>query len=281
MKEKLVNEFSVEKLVHLMFQSSKKAFDAVENALPEIGNLTNLIIDVIKEGGKVFYIGAGTSGRIGVLDASEIYPTFGEEDLFKAVIAGGKEAVFKAKEQIEDFDNQGKEDLESAGFTNKDIALGITASGKTPYVIGALKYAHSIGAKTGLVACNDVYYDFIDETVIAKTGDEFVKGSTRLNAGTAEKIILNIISTVSMVKLGRTYGNLMVSVVPTNNKLVKRATEIVSLITGVSVEEAEKITRDVKDARIASLMIKKGITKKEAEKLLKRHNFNFVEAFDG
>ncbi len=279
--KKLINDFETEKLVYLMFQSAKRSFDAVENALPNVAKLIDSTIEVIQKGGKVFYIGAGTSGRIGVLDASEIYPTFGEENLFNAIIAGGKEAIFKAKEYAEDSSDSGRKDLQEAGFTQSDIAIGISASGRTPYVLGALKYAHSIGAKTGLMACRKVNYDFVDLVVVADTGEEFVRGSTRLNAGTAEKIILNMISTISMIKTGRTYGDLMVAVVPSNKKLIDRATKIVSYLTGAPYEVARKVTEETKDARIAALMLKKGLSKKEAQDLLKERGFNFPKAYEG
>jgi len=278
--KKLINHFGTEKLVYLMFQHGKNAFDAVEKALPEVATLTEAVINTIKGGGKVFYIGAGTSGRIGVLDASEIFPTFHEEDLFNGVIAGGKDALIKAKEQVEDFSDMGEADLKKAGFTASDIAIGVSASGKTPYVLGALKYANKIGAKTALVACRKVNYAFVDTIAVAETGEEFIKGSTRLNAGTAEKLILNMVSTISMVKLGRTYDNLMVAVVPTNKKLVKRAAEIVSKITGVPFDEAEALVVKTKDARVACLMIKKNLSAEEALNLLKEKGFNFVEAYE-
>lgn len=278
--EKILNHLSTEELVKMMFQKSLNAFNAVEKALPKVIELTEIVTNTIENGGRVFYVGAGTSGRIGVLDASEIYPTFHEEDLFNGIIAGGLEALIKAKEDVEDLSNSGEEDLKGAKVTDKDIVIGISASGKTPYVIGALKYAKSIKAKTALVSCKPVEYDFVDVVVIAETGEEFIIGSTRLNAGTAEKLILNMVSTISMVKLGRTYDNLMVAVVPTNKKLIKRASEIVSKITGTSLEKAEEVVSKTKDARIACLMIKKNISFEEALNLLKEKNFNFVEAYE-
>ncbi len=281
MKKEIINNFKTEKLVYLMLQSSKRAFDAVESALRQISTLTDKVTETVKSGGKIFYVGAGTSGRVGVLDASEIYPTFGEEDLFNALIAGGKEAMFKAKEYAEDSSTQGEEDLKNAGFAQSDFAIGISASGKTPYVLGALKFARSIGAKTGLIACREVNYDFVDYPVIAETGEEFIKGSTRLNAGTAEKLILNMVSTISMIKAGRTYDNLMVAVVPSNNKLIDRAAKIVCELTGAPFNKAKNIVMKTKDARIASLMLKKGLTEEEAEKLLKKEGFDFPKAYEG
>ncbi len=280
MKKKLINDFETEKLVYLMFQNSKQALNAVEEVLPQISELIDEVVKTINNKGRIFYIGAGTSGRIGILDASEIYPTFGEERLFNAIIAGGREAVFRAKEYAEDSANFGKSDLERAGFSNKDIAIGISASGKTPYVLGALEFAHSVGAKTGLVTCRKVNYDFADFTVIADTGEEFLKGSTRLNAGTVQKIILNMISTIAMIKTGRTYENLMVAVVPSNKKLIERATKIVSELTGAPYEVAKKTVKETKDARIAILMIKKGLSKKEAESLLQERSFDFPKAYE-
>ncbi|MCD6426638.1 MAG: N-acetylmuramic acid 6-phosphate etherase [Caldisericaceae bacterium] len=281
MKKEIINNFDTEKLVYLMFQSSKRAFEAVESALHRISVLTDKVTETVKNGGRIFYVGAGTSGRIGVLDASEIYPTFGEENLFNALIAGGKEAMFKAKEYAEDSSAQGEEDLKNAGFAKSDIAIGISASGKTPYVLGALKFARSIGARTSLISCRAVNYDFVDYLVVADTGEEFIKGSTRLNAGTAEKLILNMVSTISMIKAGRTYDNLMVAVVPSNNKLVDRAARIVSELTGAPFDKARELVMKTKDARIASLMLKKDLTEEEARNLLKKEGFDFPKAYEG
>ncbi len=276
----MLNKKETKEIVREMIENERKAFDAVKKAEKEIAKLTEAVIDTINSGGRIFYVGAGTSGRIGVLDASEIPPTFNEKRLFVPVIAGGKDAVFEAREQAEDSAESGGSDLRKEGFSRKDMAIGISASGRTPYVIGALTFAKSIGAKTAIVACNDVRIPFADIHVITHTGEEFVKGSTRLNAGTAEKLVLNIVSTVSMIKLGRTYDNLMVAVVPTNRKLISRAAQIVSEITGASYDEALEKIMETKDARIACLMIKKKISAEEARNLLKKFNNDFVKAYE-
>lgn len=275
-----LNDLSTDKLVEKMFVFSKNAYDAVQKALPDIAKLTETVIDVIENGGRVFYIGAGTSGRIGTLDASEIPPTFGEYNLFIPIIAGGVDALIHAKEFVEDYSAQGEEDLKNAGFTGKDIAIGISASGHTPYVLGALKYARTVSGETALLSCKKTNYPFINHLVIMETGEEFVKGSTRLNAGTAQKLALNIISTIAMIKLGRTFDNLMIAVVPTNEKLIKRAADIVSEIAGVPINDALDLVKKTKDARIAILMAKKGLPEADARALLKKYNNNFVKAYE-
>lgn len=280
MENRSLDLMSVEELTSLFLEFTKKAFDAVEKALPSINEVINLVINAIKSGGRVFYVGAGTSGRIGVLDASEIEPTFSVNGLFIPIMAGGIDALLKPKEDLEDNEELGKSDLESYRVKENDIVIGISASGKTPYVLGALKYAHLLNVKTILIANNKVSYPFIDVIVFLDTSEEFILGSSRLTAGTSQKIVLNMISTISMVKLGYTYGNLMVAVKPTNSKLVNRAASIVSLITGAPYEQAFELVKEVKDARIASIMIKKNVSKEEAEQILKEHNFNFRSAYE-
>ena len=275
-----LNDLSTDKLVGKMFAFSKNAYDAVQRALPDIAELTETVINVIENGGCVFYIGAGTSGRIGTLDASEIPPTFGEYNLFIPIIAGGVDALVHAKEFVEDYSMQGKEDLKSAGFTERDIAIGISASGNTPYVLGALKHAHTVNGETALLSCKKTNYPFINHLVVMEAGEEFIKGSTRLNAGTAQKLALNMISTIAMIKLGRTFDNLMVAVVPTNGKLIKRAADIVSEIAGVPVNDTLGLVKKTKDARIAILMAKKGLSEVNARALLKKYNNNFVKAYE-
>ncbi|PMP83547.1 MAG: N-acetylmuramic acid 6-phosphate etherase [Caldisericum exile] len=269
----------IKQLSKMFLEDHKKVFDAIDGALEKINEVIEEVVKVIENGGRIFYIGAGTSGRIAVLDASEIGPTFSRKDLFIPIMAGGLKAVFTPKENLEDDENLGVEELKKRKFKANDFLIGITASGKTPFVIGALKYANSIGSKTAIVANSKVQYDFVSHHVILETGEEFIIGSTRLKAGTSQKIVLNMISTISMMKLGYTYGNLMVSVNPTNKKLIERASNIVSTVSGVEYSKVLELVKQVKDPRVALIMLKHGVSEKEAKEILKKNNFSFRKAY--
>jgi N-acetylmuramic acid 6-phosphate etherase len=269
----------IKQLSKMFLEDHKKVFDAIDGALEKINEVIEEVVKVIENGGRIFYIGAGTSGRIAVLDASEIGPTFSRKDLFIPIMAGGLKAVFTPKENLEDDENLGVEELKKRKFKANDFLIGITASGKTPFVIGALKYANSIGSKTAIVANSKVQYDFVSHHVILETGEEFIIGSTRLKAGTSQKIVLNMISTISMMKLGYTYGNLMVSVNPTNKKLIERASNIVSTVSGVEYSKVLELVKQVKDPRVALIMLKYGVSEKEAKEMLKKNNFSFRKAY--
>lgn len=217
---------------------------AIEKVLPKIELLVNAIVEKLQAGGRLFYIGAGTSGRLGVVDASEIPPTYGmPHGKVIGLIAGGDKAIRKAVEHAEDDLNQGWKDLEEHLINQQDVLIGIAASGRTPYVIGALKIARENGIVTGCVVCNDnteigKHADFPIEVVV---GPEFVTGSTRMKSGTAQKLVLNMLSTTAMIKLGRVKGNKMVDMQLTNNKLIDRGVKMVMDETGVSYSEAEQL----------------------------------------
>ena len=217
---------------------------AVDDALPQIATACDAVADAIKAGGRVFYIGSGTSGRLGVCDAAECPPTFGVPyDLFNGIIAGGEKCMFKAAENAEDDPEAGKKDLQERNFCDKDILIGISASGSAAYVISAVNYAKSIGAKTVSITNNpDTELGKTAEIdICADTGPEVITGSTRMKAGTAQKIILNMISTASMVKCGCVYENLMINLRPTNKKLRRRMIGIVRDILDCSDETAEEL----------------------------------------
>ena len=217
---------------------------AVEAALPQIAQVCDTVSDAIKAGGRVFYIGSGTSGRLGVCDAAECPPTFGVPyDLFNGIIAGGEKCMFKAAENAEDNPDAGIDDLKSRGFSDKDVLIGISASGSAAYVISAVKYAKSIGAKTAAITNNPDtgLGKAADVDICADTGPEVITGSTRMKAGTAQKLILNMISTASMVKCGCVYENMMINLRPTNKKLRRRMIGIVTEILGCSYEKAEAL----------------------------------------
>lgn len=244
--------------------------------LKQIAKVVSAIDWVLSHGGHIFYVGAGTSGRLGVLDAAETVPTYGvNPDLFQSLIAGGEKAMLEAVEGAEDDINQAHFDLVKRGFTRQDFLLGIAASGRTPYVIGALDYARQIGAKTGALSCNSDaeisrHADLPIEVVV---GPEVVTGSTRMKAGTAQKLVLNMISTTSMINAGKVYGNLMVDVLPTNQKLVERAKQIICEATGVSYREAEEYyERAHHHSKLAIVMILTGYSENEAQKLLSQNS---------
>ncbi|MBR3596020.1 MAG: N-acetylmuramic acid 6-phosphate etherase [Clostridia bacterium] len=239
-----IDKMSTYKILKIINDENAKVTAAVDKALPEIEKACDATADVIKSGGKVYYIGSGTSGRLGVCDAAECPPTFGVPyDLFNGIIAGGEKCMFKAAENAEDNAEMAVNDLKNRNFSSKDILIGISASGSAAYVISAVNYAKSIGAKTVSVTNNPdtELGKAADVDICADTGPEVIAGSTRMKAGTAQKIILNMISTASMVKCGCVYENLMINLRPTNKKLRKRMIGIVTEILGCSEEKAEKL----------------------------------------
>ena len=224
-----------------------KVPQAVALVKNEIANLIEATYNVLRNEGRLIYIGAGTSGRLGILDASECPPTYGvPSDMVMGIIAGGKESMFSAREGFEDSELEGEKDLLAINLTNKDIVVGLAASGRTPYVIGALKYARKIGAVTGTIACVScaTISKFSDYPIEIITGPEVIQGSTRMKAGTAQKMVLNMISTACMIKLGKVYGNLMVDVQPTNEKLRARALRIISQAIDCNSEIAQSLYDD-------------------------------------
>ncbi len=217
---------------------------AVAEALPEIAQAMEAMAKALRAGGRVFYVGAGTSGRLGVLDAVELLPTFGlEPGRVVPVLAGGSVAVTQSVEGAEDLPEQGRADLESHGVSPGDVVVGIAASGRTPYVLGGLQFANEVGAVTVAVVCNpgSSMAAISQIPIVAITGPEVLAGSTRLKAGTAQKLVLNTLSTGAMVLLGKVYGNLMVDVQPTNSKLRERALRIVMEITGLDRPTAQDL----------------------------------------
>ncbi len=251
---------------------------AVEKVLPEIALAVDLITEAFKNGGRLIYTGAGTSGRLGVLDASECPPTFGVSDqMVIGVIAGGKEAMFKAKEGAEDSAELGAKELKAINFTANDVVVGIAASGRTPYVIGALEYAETLGATTIAVSCNpnSPIADIAQVAISPVVGPEALTGSTRLKSGTAQKLVLNMLTTASMIRLGKSYQNLMVDVKATNKKLIARAIRIV-----IQATECEKALASTTleqtdyDVKLAILMILTGLDIDSA-----RHQLHHQQGF--
>jgi N-acetylmuramic acid 6-phosphate etherase len=263
---------------------------AVAKELPHIARAVDAIAERFARGGRLFYIGAGTSGRLGVLDASECPPTFSvPPTLVQGLIAGGDSALRKSSERSEDSRVQGAADLAAAGFGSHaenagtaDTLVGIAASGRTPYVIGAMEHARKIGALVISLSCveGSEMASIADIAIAPVTGPEVVTGSTRLKAGTATKLVLNMLSTGVMIRTGAVYGNLMVNVQPTNEKLVDRAQRIIAAATGVDRATAEKLLTEAGSVKVAIAMQKLGIDRSSAEARLKAADGKLAHALD-
>lgn len=240
--------------------------EAVGKTLPEIARAVDSIVTAFNRGGRLIYIGAGTSGRLGVLDASECPPTFGvPPTMVVGLIAGGLDALVNASEGAEDRTEAGAADLTNIELADRDVVVGIAVSGRTPYVIGALDHARTLGATTIALTCNpdSPIARMADISIAPLVGPEVITGSTRLKSGTAQKLVLNMLSTASMVQIGKTYGNLMVDMIASNGKLVARAARIVSEATGAPIAEAEAALASAgNDSKLAILML---LTGEEAE----------------
>jgi N-acetylmuramic acid 6-phosphate etherase len=248
---------SAQELMELMNREDKTVPGAVEKAIPVIARLASVTADKLMAGGRLFYIGAGTSGRLGVLDASEVPPTYGvPKGRVIGIIAGGETALTNAVESAEDDEEQGWQDLLAEGISKNDVVLGIASSGRTPYVLGALRHCRSKGITTGSIVCNpkSIISKFSDFPIEVIVGPEFVTGSTRMKSGTAQKLVLNMISTSVMILIGRVEGNRMVNMQLTNSKLVERGTLMVMERTGITDHEAAR-----------ALLLKHGSVKKAVE----------------
>ncbi|HYI95893.1 MAG TPA: N-acetylmuramic acid 6-phosphate etherase [Bryobacteraceae bacterium] len=259
-------------VLRIINDEDRKVAESVSAAIPQIALAVDGIVDRFRSSGRLFYIGAGTSGRLGVLDASECPPTYSVPyEMVQGIMAGGEAALSKATEVSEDDPDSGERDIESRGFTSKDTLVGIAASGRTPYVLGAVRAARKIGALTVGIACvpGSELAQAAEIGIELVTGPEVVTGSTRMKAGTATKLALNMITTASMIKLGYVYGNLMVNVQPKNEKLRDRARRIVRDASGVDDETAEKLLTDAGDVRTAIVMAKLGVPRERAAALLK------------
>ncbi|MFM1651539.1 N-acetylmuramic acid 6-phosphate etherase [Brevibacillus sp. B_LB10_24] len=279
-----LDNLSIPQIVKLMNEEDKKVAAAVEEVLEDVAKAAELIVASLKNGGRLFYFGAGTSGRLGVLDAAECPPTFGTDpSLVTGVIAGGPSALVRSVEGAEDSQGLGQEDVRKCGVRAGDVVVGIAASGRTPYVIGALTEAKARQAVTISLSCNSgsLIDHEVDASINVVVGPEVVAGSTRLKAGTAQKMVLNMLTTAAMIKLGKVYGNLMVNVQATNGKLRERVKRIVMDVTGLSYREAEKLTDAAAgDARAAIVMHKTGLGRSEASQLLLHTGGNVRQALE-
>ncbi len=263
-------------ILRLMNDEDTLVAPAVGLVLPEVAEAVDGIVARLKSGGRLFYIGTGTSGRLGVLDAAECPPTFGvPAEMVQAVIAGGYEATYRAVEASEDDEAAGVEDLEARGFNSRDVLVGIAASGSTPYTVGAVRYARSLGAFTIAVTCapHTPITDAAEVSIVVTVGPEVIAGSTRLKAGTAQKMVLNMLSTVTMTRLGYVRGNRMTSVQARNTKLRARAVRILIAEAGIDEEAATHALADADgDIRIALVMTRAGVNKEQANSALASSN---------
>ncbi|WP_314060694.1 N-acetylmuramic acid 6-phosphate etherase [uncultured Vagococcus sp.] len=267
-----LDRLSVKSTIEKMNQEDQKVIEAISQKTESIEALIENVVVSLKQGGRLFYFGAGTSGRLGILDAAECIPTFSiEPEMVQGIIAGGESAMTVAVEGAEDSLTLAVDDFKERQLTDKDFVIGISASGRTPYVIGGLKYAAEIGATTGALSCNEgaEISQYAQYPVEISAGPEVLTGSTRLKSGTIQKLVLNMISTISMVQLGKVFGNLMVDVKPTNEKLVERAKGIIMDATGVSKEEATHYFEDSDQlVKLAIVRLLTGASKEVAIDLL-------------
>lgn len=279
-----IDRLSTLEIIEKINNEDKKVAYAVEEAKESIAKAVDIITERIKRGGRLLYMGAGTSGRLGILDASECPPTYGVSfELVQGLMAGGNTAIFKAAEGAEDNAELGKQDLIDKNLTSDDVVCGIAASGRTPYAIGGMKYAKSVGAAVLCVTMNphSEMASIADVPISVVVGPEVVMGSTRMKAGTAQKLVLNMLTTATMIKLGKVYSNLMVDVKASNEKLVTRAKRIVMLATEVSEEEATKVLEETNfNVKLSILMIVSGLNKEKAEQLLKDSDGYIAKAIE-
>lgn len=270
-----IDNESIEGILKIINNEDKTIPSAVEKELPFIENAVEHIVHGLKNGGRLLYFGAGTSGRLGVVDASECPPTFGTPfGLIEGYIAGGKEAMFRAQEGAEDFEENGASDVIKAGVTDKDVVCGIAASRRTPYVIGAIKKAHELGAKTLYVTCtprSTFNIENVDIAICVDVGPEVIMGSTRMKSGTAQKLVLNMLTTASMIRMGKVYENMMIDLQMTNKKLEERSKKIIMTITGVDYENAEDYLKKSKGhVKTALVMIIANVDYEEAQLRLQK-----------
>ena len=270
-----VDSLSALDIVQLMNDEDKQVPLAIEKCLPQIAQAVECIVAAFQQGGRLVYIGAGTSGRLGVLDASECPPTFGvSPEMVKGIIAGGERALRHPIEGAEDSKTHAVVDLQTIQFSSKDVLVGIAASGRTPYVIGALEYAKSLGSVTVSIESNpnSAMANIVDIAIDTVVGPEVLTGSSRLKSGTAQKLVLNMLTTASMILMGKCYQNLMVDVQASNEKLKARAIRIVMQATDCDKALAEETLKQAdQNAKLAIMMILSGLDRAQAEALLEKH----------
>jgi N-acetylmuramic acid 6-phosphate etherase len=263
-----IDALSTTEMLQVINAADREIATAVGREIPNIASAVDAIAERLEAGGRLFYIGAGTSGRLGVLDASECPPTFNTSpELVQGLIAGGDRALRHSVEKAEDDPEQAKRDLQARDFAERDALVGIAASGRTPYVLGGVEYARSLGALTIGLSCTpkSQLAQAAEIAITPVPGPEIITGSTRMRAGTATKLVLNMLSTGVMIRMGYVYGNLMVNLQPTNVKLTDRARRIIARITGVSYDEAARLLNEAGSVRTAVLMHTRKLSRREAE----------------
>jgi N-acetylmuramic acid 6-phosphate etherase len=284
LKTKDIDRRSTLEIVKLINEEDKWVAEAVSRVLDQVAQAADLIVQRLSSGGRLFYVGTGTSGRLGVLDASECPPTFGvSPELVRGIIAGGYQALHRAVEAAEDDFDQAARDLEPFNLTSRDVVVGISASGNTPYTLGAVEYANKIGAASIALTCNpDSRMAGAARLSIAPVvGPEVIAGSSRMKAGTAQKMILNMLSTATMIKLGLVYSNLMSNLRATNEKLRRRARAILAEETGIGEEQASRVFAEAdEDLRLALLMAHSGLSSGAARQVLESHGNSLRSALD-
>jgi N-acetylmuramic acid 6-phosphate etherase len=277
-----IDKAPVRDIIEMVVNEDRKVIAAVLKEKERIAHGIEIVTQALKKGGRVIFIGAGTSGRLGVVEASEMPPTFGTSpSLVQAIMAGGQEAVFRAKEGVEDNFEEGARSLARLRLSRRDVVIGVSASGMTPFVRGGLTRARKAGAKIIFVTCwpGSELQNFVDLQIAPAVGPEIIAGSTRLKAGTATKMVLNMLTTVAMIKVGKTYGNLMVDVQTSSEKLKDRARRILGIVTGITYDEADAVLRRAKwDVKAAIVMQKTGVTLPQALKRLKKADDSLREA---
>ena len=277
---------STVEILQIINEDDKLVPLAVEKEIPYIAKAVDKIVDALKKGGRLLYFGAGTSGRLGVVDASECPPTFGTPyGMIEGFMAGGKEAMYRAQEGAEDHENNGAADVLKANVSNVDVVCGIAASRRTPYVIGAVKKAKELGATTLFITCTprDTFnIESVDIPICPFVGPEVVMGSTRMKSGTAQKLVLNMLTTASMIRMGKIYENMMIDLQMTNKKLVERSKRIVMTITGLDYEEAsEYLEKSNGHVKTALVMIRASVTAEEAQERLRKSSGFVRKAIEG
>lgn len=263
-------------ILHLINQEDRLIPEIVAQEIPYLTQAVELVVAAFKNGGRLFYIGAGTSGRLGILDASECPPTYGTDpEMIQGIIAGGFKALVRSQEGAEDIRENGKADLREAGFNHKDVVFGIAASRRTPYVLGALEYAREIGAKTIYLTCNprEEITIPVDVALCPVVGPEVIMGSTRMKAGTATKLVLNMVTTTAMIRLGKVFGNMMVDLRMTSKKLEERSKRVVMMVAGTTYEEAAAVLEQAGGhVKTALVMVLANVSVEEARVRLEKAN---------
>ncbi len=277
---------STKEILKIINEEDKTVPLAVEKELPYIEEAVEIVVKALKNGGRLLYFGAGTSGRLGIVDASECPPTFGTPyGLIEGYIAGGREAMFRAQEGAEDYEENGAKDVLAAEVNDKDVVCGIAASRRTPYVVGAVKKAKELGAKTLFITCNpreNFNIKEVDVAICPYVGPEVIMGSTRMKSGTAQKLVLNMLTTTAMIRMGKVYENMMIDLQMTNKKLVERSKRIVMTITGISYDEATHyLIKAGGHVKTALVMIKAGVDADEAKDRLNKSDGFVRKAIEG